>query len=116
MIVDAAIRYDSNPRDKFKIVIQDLWKRIIFDEVFPCVTRELDIYHLLRELAGDVDLQDEVQLISHSESSNGLPVFEDVSWSRGIECRLASLVAELKNSVASEVFPLPNILWTLEGT
>jgi nuclear pore complex protein Nup155 len=95
--------------------IQQFWKSLFCEEVFPCSTRSEQAYRSLRNFTEGSLLENPVITLLDEGTSAEETLFESGSWMKRLESRVRRLGKEVYGTGADYVFPVDFIASCLEG-
>lgn len=96
------------------IHVQQFWKSLLCEEVFPCVTRSEQVYSMLCAFAeGALQLNPVVRLLGNNLPAEG-PLFEEGAWLKGVAATVVRFGREVLVEGESFVFPVEYVALCLE--
>jgi len=96
--------------------IEQFWKSLLCEEVFPCCTRDEQTYRLLLSFTeGSLSANLTIDFLDDKTQAS-LPLFEDGVWLKSLEETIVRLGSEMFGGGESFAFPVEFIMSCLEGT
>jgi nuclear pore complex protein Nup155 len=116
-LFDLCLLLFATCREDNQVYIKKLWKSFICMNVFPCSTRNDDVYRRLLQFASDTEIQTPKEKITLLEGtgSSDVPLFDNGTWTSKLEDAVVHLGQEIIAKVAEFAFPVEFVASCLEG-
>jgi len=96
-------------------VIRELWKKLLCSIIFPCSTRNNDVFNRLEAFSNGVASETQIVTLLDTGSSSEVPVFENGLWISDVEETIVRLGKQIVGHDADFVFPTEFLGGCLEG-
>mmetsp|Transcript_14798 Transcript_14798/g.34244 ORF Transcript_14798/g.34244 Transcript_14798/m.34244 type:complete len:1911 (+) Transcript_14798:203-5935(+) len=87
-------------------IIRESWKRLLCSEIFPCSTRNNDIFQSLEVFREGFVTESQTLTLLDTDSSGENPIFENGSWISNVEETVVRLGRQIVGTSAEFVFPV----------
>ena len=93
--------------------VEQLWRKVIVQHIFPCATRSVASYNFLSSLR--CTCADNVELLSLDSQETLNPLFETGFWVDRVRSDVVALGKELHGKDYEFIIPVEFLVMTLEG-
>eukprot|EP00536_Pseudo-nitzschia_multiseries_P013005 jgi/Psemu1/210312/e_gw1.529.5.1 len=87
-------------------IIRESWKKLLCSEIFPCATRNNDIFQSLEVFREGFVNEYQTLTLLDADSSGNNPIFENGSWISNVEETVVRLGRQIVGTSAEFVFPI----------
>jgi len=87
-------------------IIKESWKRLVCSKIFPCCTRNINIFQSLEIFREGFVTENQRLALLDTESSGEDPIFENGSWTSNVEEIVVRLGRQIVGNGVDFVFPV----------